>query len=134
MLVFIKQWKRQLMFLFFGCCTTMINIITYFVCYDILICPNLASTIIAWVVSVAFAFGTNRGFVYESTSNQIRVIFRELILFFASRAATGILDLAIMYYAVDIMQFNSMVCKVLSNIIVVILNYFWGIITFSVKS
>ena len=43
--------------------------------------------------------------------------------FLAARVATGVLDVLIMYLAVDVMGWNGTVWKLISNVVVVILNY-----------
>lgn len=49
-----------------------------------------------------------------------------MISFFGCRFLTGVMDVAIMYFAVDIFELNAMLWKIISNILVVILNYIAG--------
>ena len=44
--------------------------------------------------------------------------------FFAGRIATGVMDIVIMYLAVDVLGAPDMVLKILSNVLVIVLNYF----------
>lgn len=78
---------------------------------------------IAWVAAVVFAFITNKLFVFGSKSFKTDVLVREMASFFGCRLLTGILDIVIMYIAVDVMDMNSTLWKFLSNILVIILNY-----------
>ncbi len=112
------------MYLIFGALTTVVNIISYYVAYNVLKIPNVTSTVLAWVISVLFAFLTNKIFVFESKSSGFKEIFREISAFFACRLLTGVLDVAIMWASVDIMDWNSLLWKVISNILVIVLNYF----------
>lgn len=41
----------------------------------------------------------------------------------AGRVATGLMDIAIMYVSVDLLGANDVVMKILSNVLVIILNY-----------
>ena len=50
-------------------------------------------------------------------------MLREIPLFFSARLLTGIIDTAIMYMAVDLMNQEAFVWKLLTNVIVVVLNY-----------
>lgn len=118
----LKQYWEIISYLFFGVCTTLVNIAAYFVCSE-LGCSTSASTIIAWVLSVLFAYLTNRYFVFEDRAQSPAGILRELISFFSCRLATGVLDLAIMVVFVDFLGINGMVIKIISNIIVIVLNY-----------
>lgn len=116
-------YKEPILYLIFGGLTTLVNIITYFVCYNIASLSNVISTIIAWILSVIFAFITNKIYVFESKSKSIIV---ELASFFICRLGTGILDLGIMYFTVDILNWNALLMKIVSNIIVIILNYIFS--------
>lgn len=118
----LKQYWEIISYLFFGVCTTLVNIAAYFVCSKLGYSTS-ASTITAWALSVLFAYLTNRYFVFEDRAQSPAGILRELISFFSCRLATGILDLAIMVVFVDFLGINGMVIKVIANIIVIILNY-----------
>lgn len=117
------KYKEMLLYLVFGGCTTLVNIITYQLCYAKWDVSNVVSTCIAWVVAVIFAFVTNKLFVFESKSFQMDVLVHELISFFSCRFLTGILDVVIMYISVDLMHFNALLWKIIANILVIILNY-----------
>lgn len=119
----IKKYKSVISYLFFGVCTTVINIAVYYLCYNISGIPNVTSTVIAWVVAVVFAYITNKLFVFDSKSFKADVLVREVASFFGCRLLTGILDVIIMYVAVDVMDMNSTLWKLVSNILVIVLNY-----------
>ena len=112
------------MYLIFGALTTVVNIISYYLAYNVLKIPNVASTVISWVISVLFAFLTNKIFVFESKVKGFKAIFREISAFFVCRLLTGVLDVAIMWISVDIMNWNSFSWKIISNILVMVLNFF----------
>lgn len=117
------KYKRFILYAVFGVCTTLINWGTYYLCYSIIHVPNVPSTIIAWIIAVAFAFITNKIWVFDSKSFDGKTLIYEIWTFVAARLATGALDVAIMYVAVDVLGLNSTVWKLISNIVVIILNY-----------
>lgn len=119
-----KKYKQIILYLFFGGCTTLINWVAYVLCYNLLSFENITSTVIAWVISVAFAFVTNKIWVFESAGG--KNLFFEIWTFVAARLITGLLDVAVMYVAVDIMDMNANLWKLLSNIIVIVLNYIFS--------
>ena len=122
----LKLWgkyKEMILYVFFGGCTTLVNLAAYAVCYYGCALSNVAATIIAWVMGVVFAFVTNKLWVFESKSWAWAVLGRELPSFVGCRAATGLLDLLVMFVCVDLLHWNAMVMKVLSNVLVIILNY-----------
>ncbi len=122
----IKKYKSLISYGFFGVLTTVVNIVTYFVFYDVLRLSNVASNIIAWVFAVVFAFVTNKLFVFNSKSLKFNVIAKEAVSFFSCRFLTGVMDVAIMYFAVDVFFQNAALWKIISNILVIILNYIAG--------
>lgn len=117
-----KKYREMILYLFFGGCTTLVNIISYYICSKIGI-GTAPGTVIAWVLSVLFAYITNRKYVFESKAFGFAPILKETAGFFLCRLATGLLDLAIMVVFVDFLHFNDMLIKILSNIIVIVLNY-----------
>lgn len=122
----ITKYKSIIAYLIFGVLTTLINWGCYFLFYSIVHIPNVPSTIIAWILAVAFAFITNKIWVFDSKSFDEKVLLHEIWTFIAARLITGILDVVIMYFAVDVFVMNSTVWKLISNIIVIILNYIFS--------
>ena len=116
-----NKYREMILYIFFGVCTTAINTIFYYLCWDILHIPNVLSTVISWVLAVIFAFVTNKYFVFHSKNNDN--IAKEIVSFFGCRTATGILDVAIMYISVDLLLQNGLLWKIISNILVIIINY-----------
>ena len=117
----ILKYKQMLLYIFFGVCTTAINTVSYHILFNFLNVANIASTIISWLLAVIFAFVTNKYFVFESKGTDGLV--NEAVSFFSCRIATGVLDVIIMYVAVDILMLSGLLWKILSNIIVIILNF-----------
>lgn len=119
----MKKYKSFIAYAVFGVFTTVVNILTYNYCYYHARINNTISNIIAWILAVTFAFLTNKAWVFESTSWKWSVLRREIPAFITCRLATGVLDLVIMYVCVDIMGWYAMLMKILSNILVILLNY-----------
>lgn len=120
--LFLK-YKSLIMYAFFGVCTTLVNWVSYYLLYNIANIPNVPSTVIAWLLAVSFAFITNKLWVFDSRSFKRKVLIHEIWTFMAARLITGLLDVGIMYLTVDVLGWNATLWKLLSNIIVIILNY-----------
>ena len=120
---FLYRYKDLVLYTFFGVCTTIINVAIYNVFYNKFKVTNIASTIIAWVAAIIFAFITNKIFVFSSKSFNWEKLRYELFTFLACRLLTGFLDVAIMIVAVDVMNGDSITWKAISNVFVIILNY-----------
>ncbi len=119
----IGKYRSIILYIVFGALTTLINTAAYWICFDVLGIPNVPSTIIAWVLAVSFAFVTNKLWVFDSKSWDAGTLKHEVPTFFGARMLTGLLDVGIMYVTVDVMGWNGMVWKLVSNVIVIILNY-----------
>ena len=117
------KYKSILMYGIFGVLTTLVNIISYGFSYNYVGISNVVSNIIAWILAVSFAYITNKIWVFDSKVFSAKFMLNEAIKFFGCRILTGLFDIAIMYIGVDLLNGPSMILKVASNIIVIILNY-----------
>ena len=113
-----------LSYLFFGGLTTLVNYLVYLPCYNWLQISASVSNAIAWVFAVAFAFLTNKPFVFKSHDWSPKVVLSELIRFVGCRIGSGVLETAILFVAVDLMYWDGNLLKIITSILVVILNYF----------
>ena len=118
-----QKYQDVIPYLFFGVCTTLVNIAVYWVMAYPLSCNTIVSTVVAWVISVLFAYITNRKWVFHSSASGVKEISKEIWSFFACRLATGFVDLGCMWIFVDVLKLNDVIIKVLANILVIILNY-----------
>lgn len=114
--------KEVFFYLLFGGLTTLINIVSYYICAELGASTPFATTV-AFLLSVLFAYVTNRKFVFESRASAIRPILLEMWKFFSVRIATYFVDLGMMILLVDILTVNKLLSKIAANVVVVILNY-----------
>ena len=117
-----KYWDI-LSYLFFGVLTTVVNYVVYLPCYNILGFSAVASNGIAWVVAVAFAYLTNKPFVFKSHDWSAKTVVPELSKFIGCRIGSGLAESLILLVAVDLLGWNGNLWKLLTNVLVVILNY-----------
>lgn len=115
--------KEAILYLVFGVLTTVVNIAVYFLSTNCLSFSVVISNILAWFVSVLFAYVTNRIWVFESKSTGVKNILAEVSTFFGGRIGTGALDTLLMYVSVEMFLYNDLVMKIAVNVIVIIANY-----------
>ena len=126
---FWKKHKEAILYILFGGATTAINIFVYFVATAWFSLPTTGSNIIAWILSVIFAFITNKLFVFESKSWAPRIAIKESVAFFVSRLLSGVLDVGLfellLLLGLNHAFFGSegFVAKILVNIVVIAVNY-----------
>lgn len=119
----MMRYKHMLAYVFFGVCTTAVNVFVYFLCARLMGLNTAWSTILAWFFAVMFAFLTNKSLVFGSKSWERSLLIRELSAFYLCRLATGVIDLATMLLTVDVLGWNDVLMKFVSNVIVIVLNY-----------
>ena len=112
--------KELIAYVFFGVLTTIVNIITYFLFEGVFGINYLISNIIAWFVSVLFAYITNRIWVFESKDDNI---IKEILLFYGGRIFSGAIDTALMYVFISILMTGDLFAKIVVQVVVTILNY-----------
>lgn len=121
--ILIRKHYDVLAYLFFGVLTTVVNYVIYLPCYNLLQLSAAVSNAIAWVAAVAFAYVTNKPFVFKSHDWSAKTVVPELTKFVGSRVASGALETAIIFVTVDLMLWNGNVMKLVTSVLVVIFNY-----------
>ena len=121
--ILIRKHYDVLAYLFFGVLTTVVNYVIYLPCYNLLQQSAAVSNAIAWVAAVAFAFVTNKPFVFKSHDWSAKTVVPVLTNFVGSRVASGALETAIIFVTVDLMLWNGNVMKLVTSVLVVIFNY-----------
>lgn len=117
--------KEVILYLIFGVLTTIVSLVTYYICVGTFLNAENAiqlqiANVISWIVSVAFAYVTNRKFVFEVTNTNK---LKEATKFVTSRIATLLMDMFIMFLGVTILKFNNEIIKLVSQVIVIVANY-----------
>ena len=119
----LRRHRELVSYVFWGVMTTIVNYVTYTLLTEVFHVHYLTSTIIAWTLSVLFAYFVNKLYVFQSRDWAWRVALRELWQMVASRLFSLGLEMAIMWCFVDMLQCNHLVVKLAANVVVVIVNY-----------
>lgn len=120
---FLEKYWDVLTYLFFGVLTTAVNYLIYLPCYNLLGWSAGMSNVLAWIVAVAFAFLTNKPFVFKSYDWSMNVVWPELTKFVGCRIGSGVLETAILFVCVDWLGLNGNVWKLITAVLVIVLNY-----------
>lgn len=110
-------------YLFFGVLTTLVNYLVYLPLFNLLELSGAVSNAIAWVAAVIFAFLTNKPFVFQSHDWRKETVIPELGKFVGFRVGSGLLETAMIFVFVDMLSANGNFVKLITSILVVILNY-----------
>ena len=117
-----NKTKEILWYGFFGVLTTLVNIISFYLLDKSGLNTYLAN-FMAWFISVAFAFITNKLFVFNSKNMSFKVFIKELVSFFFFRVLSLGVDMGGLFICLDLLHIGKMLSKVLMNVIVIIVNY-----------
>ena len=134
--------KETVTYLIFGVLTTVVNF-GVFKLFDLIFTRSfsvdltLLTNFIAWVLSVAFAYVTNKLFVFESKSWSRRVLAKEIPSFVGARVfSLGVESLGLLIF-IKWLGFDSfvlevfpgfalggkMLTKIALSVIIVVMNY-----------
>lgn len=119
----IKKHWDIISYLFFGCVTTLVNYVVYYLLYNGAQLSGAYSNGIAWAVAVAVAFLTNKPFVFKSHDWSAKTVRPELVKFVGSRIGSGLLETVMIYITVDWLGLNGNIIKLLTSVLVMVLNY-----------
>lgn len=120
----VVQYWDVLSYLIFGVLTTVVNYLVYLPVYNLLGFSAALSNAIAWVLAVAFAYVTNKPFVFKSHDWSAKTVVPELTKFVSCRIASGAAETVILLIAVDLLSWNGNIWKLITSVLVVVLNYF----------
>lgn len=128
--------REMVSYLVFGVLTTLVSWATYFLLTAILqpdqypdgsatrVLILNAAQITSWVLSVLFAFVTNKRYVFKSQERRGGAV-REFFLFLSARGLSYLLfDLLLYNFCVFVLHIDHKWTKLLMNVLVVIFNYF----------
>ena len=119
----IEKYWDVLSYLFFGVLTTVVNYLIYLPVYNFCGLSAALSNMIAWVGAVIFAFLTNKPLVFRSHDWSAKTVVPELTKFVSCRIASGVLETVILFLAVDCMNWNGNIWKLVTQVLVIIINY-----------
>lgn len=127
---------EQFSYLLFGVLTTLINYAMFWLLTELWHGRYvLAANLLTFIVATAFAFITNKQFVFRSCSWQLRVVIHEGISFTVARLFSFCIEEAGLYvsaYMLGLDRFQLgpingvMVSKILLSVLAVVLNYFFS--------
>lgn len=117
-----EKYRSTVIYLVFGVLTTAVNYAVYLPLYNFVGLPAAVCNAIAWVAAVAFAYVTNKLFVFESKSWD-RGVWGEILRFVGSRVASGAVETVSLLLTVDILGWNGNIMKLLLAVFVIVFNY-----------
>jgi putative flippase GtrA len=84
---------------------------------------ELIANVISWIFAVTFAYVTNKIWVFQSQTTCFRDLCMEIGKFFGGRLATLGVEELILFVFISLMHWNSILVKLIAQVVIVILNY-----------
>ena len=121
--------SEAFMYLFNGGCTTLVNLVVFSVLtYGTSLGSSdlgiTISNVISIVLSILFAYVTNKLFVFHSKTNSFKELLYEMGKFIGARIATLVIEVGGVWLAVSVIGQDKMIGKLETQVLVVIGNYF----------
>lgn len=128
------KYKEIILYIIFGVLTTAVSFVSYGILTKLIhlqseIAGIAVANVISWICAVLFAFVTNKIWVFESRTGELKAVFSEFWKFVAARLLTGALE----WFGVPLMVYiglnqtvfgvKGMLSKLTVSVAVVILNY-----------
>lgn len=144
-----EKYKEFILYVIFGLITALINFSVFWSCEALFGKDNyLINNVISWFCAVTFACFTNKFIIFKSKSTQLKVMAKEISLFYSSRVMTLLIEEAGLWLLIDIIGLESMsfslfgieitghlISKLLVGFVSVVVNYLFSkFITFSKKN
>lgn len=121
------NYKEVVNYLIFGGLTTIVNFVAYCIFARAIGIDEVLSSGIAWVCGVLFAYVTNKMFVFDSKTETKKDLIKECVSFFLARVVSGITcDVGTFALMVKVLHINDIVSKIVTQVMVVIVNYLFS--------
>ena len=120
---FRKILDREIVvYIICGVLTTIVGYSSFWFCHRLGLL-GVTSNIISSAIAIAFAFVVNKHFVFLSKDWSLKKTGMELWQFTGGRLIVSAGDTALIYLLVDILNLNAYICKLVTMILVMIINY-----------
>lgn len=117
-------YNEAMRYLFIGGCTTLVNLLISHILWEYCGWSTFWGNLTSIVCSILFAYVTNKLFVFSSKTESLTELFWEFVRFVGGRMATMVIEIGGVQLAVDVLGQPKMVGKVVTQVIVIIGNFF----------
>ncbi|SDY19363.1 GtrA family protein [Lachnobacterium bovis] len=120
---FYKKNKEILLYLFFGGLSFIVSVATYALFNVPMKMDALIANVLSWIITVMFAFLTNRVWVFASPTDNIKDFMKQMLSFYSGRIITLVIEETILLVFINMLGFGSLLVKIVAQVVVILLNY-----------
>ena len=118
--------REIITYVIFGVLATIVDFGSYLIMTRILHLDEHFSNIFSQFIAIIFAFFTNKIFVFNDKSCDIKSYIIQFVKFVSLRIVTLAINSVLFSLMVELLHINDILTKVLVAVIVVILNYIFS--------
>lgn len=118
----LLKYQHFLLYTLFGGLTTAVDLIVYYILYNLFAVHYLAAQTVSWVVAVLFAYFTNKRYVFASKV-QGRAMLVEMFKFVSGRLFSFGVQTVCLVLLVEVAHWDENIVRLPVLVIVTILNY-----------
>lgn len=112
-------------YVFFGGCTTLVNLVSFYILRRLKVELNTAN-IISIILAILFAYVVNSKYVFQDKCDSLKAHIQPFCKFIGARLVTMIIEVGGVWLLVSVMGLGDMIGKFLTQFIVLILNYIFS--------
>lgn len=112
-------------YIFFGGCTTLVNLVSFFLFRKLGIPLNPAN-IASIILAILFAYVVNSKYVFQDKCENLKAHIRPFCKFIGARLISMVIEVGGVWLLVEILHMNEMVGKLLTQVIVLVMNYIFS--------
>ena len=122
---FYYKHESVMLYLIVGAMTTVISLIAQYIPAFFGL-PTAVNTTISWICAVTFAFFTNKVWVFKDEAREMSDWIKQAFAFYGARLVTYFAELGFMLLTVDVLDQNEYIMKLIAQIFIIIVNYFFS--------
>lgn len=120
------QYREAIVYIFFGGCTTLINLGTYYLLRNLTNWNYNLENVISVSISILFAYFVNSRFVFRSAVHGFVPRIYEFFKFVSARFVTMLIEVGGVWIMVDFLSIPDRFSKLIIQFIVLVLNYIFS--------
>ena len=112
-------------YVFFGGCTTLVNLVCFFVLRKCRVELNIAN-LISIITAILFAYVVNSRYVFQDKCETFKDHIRPFCKFISARLVSMVIEVGGVWLLVEVCKMNDMAGKFITQFIVLALNYIFS--------
>ena len=122
---FVKKLMNNqgIRYIFFGGCTTMVNLVSYWIFRNLIHIDVTKANFFAIALSILFAYVVNKLYVFESKTEGWIALLKEMGQFIGMRLLTMFIEIFGVVMFCCVWDMPDMIAKLVIQVVVLVLNF-----------